>query len=122
MKFEIPKPMKNEHDELHAHLVAATKAGGRTGEKGPADGPIVRQIDALPAAVVKVALHERKVAAGIALGSPSHGRPPVRGPAPSDDQSMVSSPKRIPPGTSAGGAAVPTASQSRNWAVDASPT
>ena len=32
MKFEIPKPMKIEHDELHAELVKATKAGGRTGD------------------------------------------------------------------------------------------
>jgi hypothetical protein len=32
MKFEIPKPMKLEHDELHADLVKATKAGGETGE------------------------------------------------------------------------------------------
>lgn len=36
MKFEIPKPMKTEHDELHADLVAATKAGGRTGEAAKA--------------------------------------------------------------------------------------
>lgn len=32
MKFEIPRPMKIEHDELHAELVKATKAGGRTGD------------------------------------------------------------------------------------------
>jgi hypothetical protein len=32
MKFEIPKPMKIEHDELHADLVKATKAGGQAGE------------------------------------------------------------------------------------------
>jgi hypothetical protein len=32
MKFEIPKPIKIEHDELHADLVKATKAGGQTGE------------------------------------------------------------------------------------------
>ncbi len=32
MKFEIPRPMKIEHDELHADLVRATKAGGQTGE------------------------------------------------------------------------------------------
>lgn len=31
MKFEIPKPMKIEHDELHAALVRATQAGGATG-------------------------------------------------------------------------------------------
>ncbi len=36
MKFEIPKPMKIEHDELHADLVKATKAGGRTGEAAQA--------------------------------------------------------------------------------------
>ena len=32
MKFEIPNPMKIEHDELHADLVKATKAGGQTAE------------------------------------------------------------------------------------------
>jgi hypothetical protein len=32
MKFEIPKPMKIEHDELHSDLVKATKAGGKTAE------------------------------------------------------------------------------------------
>jgi hypothetical protein len=32
MKFEIPKPLKAEHDELHDELRRATKAGGRTGE------------------------------------------------------------------------------------------
>jgi hypothetical protein len=32
MKFEIPKPMKIEHDELHTDLVKATKAGGQTAE------------------------------------------------------------------------------------------
>jgi hypothetical protein len=36
MKFEIPKPMKIEHDELHADLVKATKTGGRTGEAAQA--------------------------------------------------------------------------------------
>ena len=36
MKFEIPKAMKAEHDELHADLVEATKAGGRTGEAAKA--------------------------------------------------------------------------------------
>jgi hypothetical protein len=28
----IPQPLKAEHDELHAELVQATRAGGRTGE------------------------------------------------------------------------------------------
>ena len=32
MKFEIPKPMKLEHDELHETLKRATEAGGQTGE------------------------------------------------------------------------------------------
>lgn len=32
MKFEIPNSMKVEHDELHADLVKATKAGGQTAE------------------------------------------------------------------------------------------
>jgi hypothetical protein len=36
MKFEIPKPMKIEHDELHADLVKATKLGGGTGEAAKA--------------------------------------------------------------------------------------
>src|SRR5574338_513507 len=36
MKLEVPKAMKAEHDELHADLVEATKAGGRTGEAAKA--------------------------------------------------------------------------------------
>ncbi|MFN4142338.1 hemerythrin domain-containing protein [Aestuariivirga sp.] len=36
MKFEIPAAMKAEHDELHADLVKATKAGGDTGEAAKA--------------------------------------------------------------------------------------
>lgn len=32
MDLEIPKSLKLEHEELHADLVRATKAGGRTGE------------------------------------------------------------------------------------------
>ena len=36
MKFEIPKPMKIEHDELHADLVKATKSGGQAGEAAKA--------------------------------------------------------------------------------------
>ena len=36
MKFEIPTPMKIEHDELHADLVKATKAGGQTAEAAKA--------------------------------------------------------------------------------------
>jgi hemerythrin superfamily protein len=36
MKFEIPEPMKIEHEELHSELVKATKAGGKTGEAAKA--------------------------------------------------------------------------------------
>jgi hypothetical protein len=32
MKFEIPGSLKAEHDELHAELVAATRAGGKVSE------------------------------------------------------------------------------------------
>lgn len=32
MKFEIPKPLQVEHEELHATLVRATKAPGAVGE------------------------------------------------------------------------------------------
>jgi hypothetical protein len=32
MPLRIPQPLKEEHAELHAELVRATKAGGRTGE------------------------------------------------------------------------------------------
>ena len=32
MKFEIPKPLQLEHEELHATLVRATKAPGAVGE------------------------------------------------------------------------------------------
>jgi hypothetical protein len=36
MRFEIPTPLKTEHEELHAELVEATKAGGQTGEAAKA--------------------------------------------------------------------------------------
>lgn len=32
MRFTVPTSIKEEHDELHAELVTATKAAGRTGE------------------------------------------------------------------------------------------
>jgi len=32
MKIKIPQPLKVEHEELHTELVAATRAGGKTGE------------------------------------------------------------------------------------------
>lgn len=31
MRFTVPTSIKEEHDELHAELATATKAGGRTG-------------------------------------------------------------------------------------------
>ena len=43
MKFEIPKPMKIEHDELHADLVNATEAGGQTGEAAKAVAKVLRR-------------------------------------------------------------------------------
>ena len=36
MKPKIPQPLKLEHRELHAELVRATKAGGKTGERAKA--------------------------------------------------------------------------------------
>jgi hypothetical protein len=36
MNFDIPMPMKVEHDELHADLVRLTRAQGRTGEAAKA--------------------------------------------------------------------------------------
>lgn len=36
MKFEIPSSLKTEHEELHAELAQAIKAGGRTAEAAKA--------------------------------------------------------------------------------------
>ena len=36
MKFQIPRALKAEHEDLHGELVRATKAGGRTGEAAEA--------------------------------------------------------------------------------------
>jgi hypothetical protein len=36
IKPKIPRPLKLEHEELHAALVQATKAGGKTGEAAKA--------------------------------------------------------------------------------------
>ena len=36
MFYRIPQPMKAEHEELHAELVKATQAGGRTGQAAQA--------------------------------------------------------------------------------------
>ena len=36
MKIKIPQSLKVEHEELHAELVEASKAGGKTGEAAKA--------------------------------------------------------------------------------------
>jgi hemerythrin superfamily protein len=36
MRPKIPRPLKLEHEELHAELVQATRAGGKTGEAAKA--------------------------------------------------------------------------------------
>jgi len=36
MTFDIPKPMKMEHDELHKALIRAAKSGGKTGDAAKA--------------------------------------------------------------------------------------
>jgi hypothetical protein len=36
MKFQIPEPLRIEHEELHGELMQAAKAGGRTGEAAKA--------------------------------------------------------------------------------------
>ena len=72
MKFEIPKPMKIEHDELHADLVNATKAGGQTGEAAKAVAKVLHnhfvkeEEYALPPLGLLVALSEGKFETGMA--------------------------------------------------------
>ncbi len=66
MKFEIPRPMKIEHDELHADLVNATKAGGETGDAAKAVAKMLHnhfvkeEEYALPPLGLLVALSEGK--------------------------------------------------------------
>ena len=36
MNFKVPESLKLEHEDLHAELVRATKAGGKTGEAAKA--------------------------------------------------------------------------------------
>jgi hypothetical protein len=43
MKLSIPKPLKLEHEELHAQLLTATRAGGRTGEAATAVGKVLHK-------------------------------------------------------------------------------
>lgn len=72
MKFEIPRPMKIEHDELHADLVKATKAGGQTGDAAEAVAKVLHnhfvkeEEYALPPLGLLVALSEGKFEMGMA--------------------------------------------------------
>ncbi len=72
MKFEIPKPMKIEHDELHADLVKATKAGGQTGDAAKAVAKVLHshfvkeEEYALPPLGLLVALSKGKFEPGMA--------------------------------------------------------
>lgn len=72
MKFEIPRPMKIEHDELHAELVKATKAGSQTGEAAKAVAKVLHshfvkeEEYALPPLGLLTALSEGKFETGMA--------------------------------------------------------
>ncbi len=72
MKFEIPKPMKIEHDELHADLVKAAKAGGQAGEAAKAVAKVLHnhfikeEEYALPPLGLLVALSEGEIEPGMA--------------------------------------------------------
>ncbi len=72
MKFEIPPAMKAEHDELHAELVNATRAGGATGEAAEAvakvlHGHFVKEEEiALPPLGLLATLSQGKVEAEMA--------------------------------------------------------
>jgi hypothetical protein len=66
MHFDIPRPLKAEHDELHGELVEATKAGGRTGDAAKAVAKLLHphfvkeEEYALPPLSLLVALSEDK--------------------------------------------------------------
>ena len=72
MTFQIPTPMKIEHDELHADLVNATRAGGRTGEAARAvakvlhDHFVKEEEYALPPLGLLAALSDGKIEPGMA--------------------------------------------------------
>lgn len=72
MNFEIPKPLKAEHDELHAELVRATKAGGRTGDAAKTVARLLHphfvkeEEYALPPLALLAALSQGKIEAGMA--------------------------------------------------------
>ena len=72
MRFEIPRPMKIEHDELHAELVKATRAGSQTGEAAKAVAKVLHshfvkeEEYALPPLGLLTALSEGKFETGMA--------------------------------------------------------
>lgn len=72
MNFEIPAPLKAEHEELHGELVLATKAGGRTGEAAKAVAEVMHphflkeEEYALPPLGLLRALSKGKLEAGMA--------------------------------------------------------
>jgi hypothetical protein len=72
MTFDIPKPLKAEHDELHAELVRATKAGGRTSDAAKTVARLLHphfvkeEEYALPPLALLVPLAEGKFEAGMA--------------------------------------------------------
>lgn len=72
MMLMIPRPLKMEHDELHAELAKATKAGGRTGEAAKAVAKVLHphfvkeEEYALPPLGLLVPLSQGKVEKGMA--------------------------------------------------------
>jgi hypothetical protein len=72
MKFEIPKPLKAEHDHLHSELMQATKAGARTGDAAKAVAKLLHphfvkeEEYALPPLGLLVALSQDRFEAGMA--------------------------------------------------------
>jgi hypothetical protein len=72
MTFEIPRPLKIEHEELHAELAKATKAGGQTGEAAKAVAKVLHphfvkeEEYALPPLGLLVPLSQGKVEKGMA--------------------------------------------------------
>ena len=43
MKLSIPKPLKLEHEELHAELITATRASGRIGVAATAVAKVLHE-------------------------------------------------------------------------------
>jgi hypothetical protein len=72
MRFEIPKPLKTEHEELHDELRRATKVGGKTGEAATAVAKLMHlhfikeEEYALPPLGLLTALSQGRVEASMA--------------------------------------------------------